>query len=196
MTTRPSSPKFSSTPPVRRTARTPRTPSASDIVRAVAAGTCGSASDGRRVPGPDFPFLPLSDIALAWSASPDLNPHPAFPAFIRTPFPTTPMRETTRLEFLVPIADNEGTPFLDAAFATFEDFLLDLAGGFTFRGQVDGAWRAPDGRVLRDTSRSYVISVPEARANQVATSIDHEVRRRFRQEATFLEQLPTRALAF
>ncbi len=106
------------------------------------------------------------------------------------------MRHNTRLEFLVPILDNEGAPFPDTAFATFEDFLLDIAGGYTFRGQVDGAWRAPDGRVFRDTSRSYVTSISEARADEVAASIDHEVRRRFRQEATFLEQLPTRALAF
>jgi len=106
------------------------------------------------------------------------------------------MRQTTRLEFLVPITDNEGAPFPDATFATFEDFLLDIAGGFTFRGLVDGTWRAADGRVFRDTSRSYAISVPEARAVDAAASIDNEVRRRFRQEATFLEQFPTRALAF
>ena len=136
------------------------------------------------------------DIALAWTAFPDLKTRPAFPAFIPITFPGFPMRHNTRLEFLVPILDNEGAPFPDTAFATFEDFLLDIAGGYTFRGEVDGAWRAPDGRVFRDTSRSYVTSVSEARADEIAASIDHEVRRRFRQEATFLEQLPTRALAF
>lgn len=106
------------------------------------------------------------------------------------------MRETTRLELLVPLSDNEGTPFPDATFAAFEDFLVRLAGGFTRRGDVEGAWRAPDGRVVRDWSRCYAVTVSEPIADRVASRIDHEVRRSFRQEATFLEHLPTRALAF
>jgi hypothetical protein len=106
------------------------------------------------------------------------------------------MRDTTRLELLLPLADNDTVPFSDAAFAAFEDFLVQLAGGFTRRGDVEGAWRAPDGRVMRDRSRSYAVTVPEHLTDRVASSIDHYVRRQFRQQATFVETLPARAVAF
>lgn len=106
------------------------------------------------------------------------------------------MRSNTRLEFLVPIADNDGVPFTDSAFTSLEDFLVGLAGGFTRRPDVEGAWEAPDGRIMRDRSRSYVLSVPDDVADRTATLLDTEVRRRFRQEATFLEITPTRAGAF
>ncbi len=112
------------------------------------------------------------------------------------PLPHTPMRDTTRLELLLPLADNDTVPFSDAAFTAFEDFLVQLAGGFTRRGDVEGAWRAPDGRVMRDRSRSYAVTVPEHLTDRVASSIDHYVRRQFRQQATFVETLPARAVAF
>ena len=106
------------------------------------------------------------------------------------------MRDTTRLELLVPLADNDGVPFSNSAFASFEAFLVDTAGGFTRRGDVEGAWKAPDGRVMRDRSRSYVVTVPEHLADHVASAIDHYVRRQFRQQAAFVESLPARAVAF
>lgn len=106
------------------------------------------------------------------------------------------MQSHTRLELLVPLADNSGTPFADSTFAAFEDLLVNVAGGFTRRPDVEGAWKAPDGRVIRDRSRSYVVSVPDAVADRTASILDTQVRRRFRQEATFLESTPTRAVAF
>ena len=112
------------------------------------------------------------------------------------PLPHTPVRDTTRLELLVPLADNDGVPFSDSAFASFEDFLVDTAGGFTRRGDVERAWRAPDGQVMRDRSRSYVVPVPEHLTDRVASAIDHYVRRQFRQQAAFVETLPARAVAF
>lgn len=112
------------------------------------------------------------------------------------PLPHTPMRDTTRLELLVPLADNDNVPFSNSAFAAFEDFLVDTAGGFTRRGDVEGAWRAPDGQVMRDRSRSYVVTVPEHLTDRAASAIDHYVRRQFRQQAAFVETLPARAVAF
>lgn len=87
-------------------------------------------------------------------------------------------------------------PFTDSAFSVFEDFLVSLAGGFTRPPDVEGTWRAPDGRRLHDRSRSYVVSVSDAVADRTASLIDTEVRRRFRQEATFLEMTQTRAVDF
>ena len=106
------------------------------------------------------------------------------------------MRPTTRLELLIPLVDNDGVPFADPAFADFEDFLITAAGGFTRRGDVEGAWRSPDGRVMRDRSRSYVVTVPEDITDRAASSIDQYVRRQFRQQAAFVETLPARAVAF
>ncbi|MEO6326519.1 MAG: hypothetical protein ABIQ65_17985 [Thermoanaerobaculia bacterium] len=96
----------------------------------------------------------------------------------------------------MPLADNDGVPFTDSTFADFEDSLVRLAGGFTRHGDVEGAWRSPEGRIHRDRSRAYVVSVPSSSVDRIASILDTEVRRRFRQEATFLEQLPTRAVSF
>ncbi|KAA0255512.1 hypothetical protein FBQ97_00015 [Acidobacteria bacterium ACD] len=105
------------------------------------------------------------------------------------------MTSSITIELLVPLCDNEGTPFPDSAFASFEDLLVDLAGGFTRRGVVDGAWKAPDGAVYRDRSRLYAVQVPEPDASTVAATIDGEIRGRFRQLAAYLSLSRTLALA-
>ncbi|MEO7918222.1 MAG: hypothetical protein ABIT01_02065 [Thermoanaerobaculia bacterium] len=133
---------------------------------------------------------------LAWEeANRTTSVRPAFPAWTRS-LTHTPVRSTFRLELLVPLADNDGVPFTDSTFADFEDSLVRLAGGFTRHGDVEGAWRSPEGRIHRDRSRAYVVSVPSSSVDRIASILDTEVRRRFRQEATFLEQLPTRAVSF
>lgn len=133
---------------------------------------------------------------LAWEEVHLSGVHPASPAWRSRPLTHTPVRSNTRLELLVPLADNTGAPFTDSDFTAFENFLVDLAGGFTRRPDVEGTWEAPDGRRLHDRSRSYVVSVSDAVADRTASLLDTEVRRRFRQEATFLEITPTRAVAF
>jgi hypothetical protein len=107
------------------------------------------------------------------------------------------MRTTTRVDILVPLADNDGRPFPQSSFDTFEHFLTTLCGGFTRRGNVEGAWRSPEtGVVMRDRSRSYAITLPvEQTAAQIAR-IESFIRRFFRQEAAFLELTSTRATVF
>jgi len=113
------------------------------------------------------------------------------------PDPSTPTTVTSALniEFLVPLADNAGTPFPDSTFALFESHLVDLAGGFTQRGFVEGAWKAPDGTIYRDRSRLYVVQVSESDASTVAATIVAEIRGRFRQLAAYLAISRTQALA-
>lgn len=106
------------------------------------------------------------------------------------------MRPTVHVDLLLPVADNDGHPFPTDAIASFETHLLALAGGFTRKGRVAGVWRDPDGRVFRDTSRLYSLTVPREAAARIASSIDRFVRDAFRQQASFVELLPTVATAF
>lgn len=106
------------------------------------------------------------------------------------------MRNTTHLEILVPTADNQGSPFSPSSFEAFEQFLLDTAGGLSRRADVEGLWRAPSGETMRDRSRSYVVTVDDIHADEIASDIDTYIRRQFRQLASFIELVPTRATAF
>jgi hypothetical protein len=107
------------------------------------------------------------------------------------------MRSTVHVDILVPLADNDGRPFPDTAFHTFENFLAYLVGGFTYRGDVDGAWRSPtSGELIRDRSRSYAVTLDATTAKEQIPRIDGFIRRYFRQEAAFLELIPTRATQF
>lgn len=106
------------------------------------------------------------------------------------------MRTTQRLDFLVPVTDNDGQAFSEADFTAFEEFLVDLAGGFTRHGDVTGAWRSPSGLLYRDRSRSYSVAVPADRAAGVASTLHHAITHQFRQEAAMIEATPTFSAAF
>ena len=134
----------------------------------------------------------LADTSLAWREEP-------FKAASRSrDFLTlAPMRSTVHVDILVPLADNDGEPFPASAFSTLEHFLTILCGGFTRRGDVEGVWRSPQtGAVMRDRSRSYVVTLPAEEADEQITRIESFIRRYFRQEAAFLELIPTRATVF
>jgi hypothetical protein len=107
-----------------------------------------------------------------------------------------PMRPTTHVDLLLPVRDNDGQLFSPAEIAAFETQLLALAGGFTRKGEVAGVWRDGAGRVYRDRSRLYSLTVPRHAAASIARAIDRAVRSAFRQEASFVELLPTLATAF
>lgn len=101
------------------------------------------------------------------------------------------------VDILVPLADNDGDPFSPHAFDTLEHFLTTLCGGFTRRGDVEGAWRSPEtGTVMRDRSRSYVVTLPVEEADEQIARIESFIRRFFRQEAAYLELTPTQATVF
>lgn len=107
------------------------------------------------------------------------------------------MRSTVHVDILVPVADNESRPFSPASFEAFETFLASISGGFTDRGLVDGAWMSPmSGMLLRDRSRSYSITIDAESAFAQVKQVDSYIKQFFRQEAAFLELIPTRATAF
>lgn len=110
--------------------------------------------------------------------------------------PTLMRRDTLHVDVLVPLVDNEKVPFTESDFDAFEHVLLTVAGGFTRRGDVEGAWQSPDGEILRDTSRSYVITLDADDAAEKIEQIDRFIRTHFRQHAAFLELIPTKATVF
>jgi hypothetical protein len=110
--------------------------------------------------------------------------------------PTTPLRPTVSLDLLVPLADNEGVPFPDSLFAAFEHRVVDLTGGITRRGDVEGIWRRPNGTMQRERSRSYVTTVDAAVVERVASDLDALLRTTFRQVASFIQATPTTATVF
>ena len=181
--------KLPSPPPALWSARTPpATAVQREAAPSVPPGIPGSAAHGWR----GSSHVPETD--LSWKETHRPRSRPSRAALYSLHL--TSMRPTTRLELLVLLEDNDGVPFPDTAFADFENFLVTTAGGFTRRGDVEGAWKAPDGRVMRDRSRSYVVTVPENLTDRAASSINRYVRRQFRQQAAFVETLPARAVAF
>lgn len=108
----------------------------------------------------------------------------------------TTLRPTSNLEILIPIEDNLKVPFPDSLFAAFEHRVVDLAGGITRRGDVEGIWRTPNGTMQRERSRSYVTTVDAAVVERVASDLDVLVRTTFRQIASFIQATPTTATVF
>jgi hypothetical protein len=109
----------------------------------------------------------------------------------------TSLRPTVTLDILVPLTENESTvPFPDSSFAAFEHHVVDLTGGITLRGDVEGIWRTPDGTFQRERSRSYTTTVDAAIAERVARDIDALIRTQFRQHAAYIHATPTSASVF
>lgn len=192
----PPSPELLPAPPARWPARTGRDAHARYDVDAVRLGSPATADHGRWGTGQpcvlDAALNSESD--LAWG-EPSAQGVRLRPLPVPGPYTPTTLTSAITIEFLVPIHDNQGTPFPDSTFALFESHLIDLAGGFTHRGFVEGAWKAPDGAIYRDRSRLYVVQVSESDAPTVAATIDAEIRGRFRQLAAYLAISRTQALA-
>lgn len=88
---------------------------------------------------------------------------------------------------LAPIRDNDGNAFPSITFETFEDTLINAAGGWTFEGERVGAWRDPaTGTVYRDSSRCYSVIAPTETADSVAETIAAAIVSGFRQIAAYV----------
>lgn len=62
--------------------------------------------------------------------------------------------------FLIPVMnDSYGQPHPDWLWLKFEGHLIKLAGGFTYGGLVNGTWKDENGKIIRDTSRSYEVAL-------------------------------------
>ena len=109
---------------------------------------------------------------------------------------TTALRDTIAIDVLVPLKSNEGHPFEEHLFRKFERHIVSLTGGITRRGDVEGIWRTPGGRLQRERSRAYMTTADAARAEHVMNELDGLVRSLFGQLAAFVQATPTRATDF
>ena len=105
------------------------------------------------------------------------------------------LRSTSRLTVFVPITGNEGVPFPNSAFTQFESFVLDLAGGLTQGGQVQGLWRDKQ-TTYADTNREYILIVPRSRARVIALAVIDYIKKEFRQLAVYVELTPVFVAGF
>lgn len=175
-------------PPVRSDEGMPRGRQHVDLVDAAAASRDArtSAANGWG----SWPFstpeltLPVREVRRLVLAAPR-------PADHGPSLPLTSMRSTRRLDLLLPVRDNDGHPFSSEDFEAFEALLLTLAGGYTNRGVFTGAWRSPSGQVFVDETRAYTVTVPSDLADSVASSLSDFIQDRFRQEAAWIESIPT-----
>jgi hypothetical protein len=87
--------------------------------------------------------------------------------------------------FLVPLRDNDGRPFPQAAWTELHERLLGLGGYSQFDGVV-GAW-VSEGRVFRDVSRQYTVSLGSLRQLPAWLEVVEWVRLRFAQEAIYVK---------
>jgi hypothetical protein len=87
--------------------------------------------------------------------------------------------------FLVPVRDNDGRPFPRSAWRALEDRLLQF-GGFSFTDGVYGTWQF-GGRMYRDRSRRYTVSLTSWMQLPASLELVHWVRGTFRQEAIYVE---------
>lgn len=86
---------------------------------------------------------------------------------------------------LVPEQDNRGRRFPRALWRELEDRLLAL-GGFSLREGIVGAWHA-DGRVYRDVSGEYTVSLRTWRALPSWSVLVEWALEAFNQEALYIE---------
>ncbi len=70
------------------------------------------------------------------------------------------MIEVHLTRVFIPLADNEGVPFLKRLFLQTEIELRAKFGGLTVWGEVRGQWVGPSGRLDVDKHRVYEIAHP------------------------------------
>lgn len=87
--------------------------------------------------------------------------------------------------FLVPIKDNASRPFGRRHWEELEEKLLEF-GGYTLGGVVEGSWTA-GGKVYRERSRSYIVSLESWTQLPEWLAVIRWVRETFRQEAIYIE---------
>lgn len=88
--------------------------------------------------------------------------------------------------FLVPTRDNEGRPFTPADWDALDEAILERFDGYTRRFGGEGAWRS-GGRVYRDESYEYTISLMSWNRLPAWLDVVRWARQRFRQEAIYIE---------
>lgn len=179
--------------PARWVTRMPREEEGAHAGRPAPTRERRTVTHGRRGSGCSFLTEPR---LLGWERSATADDSRTFVGSDIDSFTSTAMRETRRLDLLVPVADNDGRPFPEGDYSDFERLLVNVVGGFTRRPDVTGVWRNEAGRIFRDTSRSYATTIPADRTIEVASLLHRFITDRFRQEAVLIEATPTLSAVF
>jgi len=95
----------------------------------------------------------------------------------------------------VPITTNDGTRVPREFFKKFEARLIELAGGFSEDGIVNGCWMDEDRTVYRDRSKRYIVATHEANLGAVKELI-LEIGKKLRQRAMYFEVVADSEIQF
>jgi hypothetical protein len=87
--------------------------------------------------------------------------------------------------FYLPMRDNDGRD-LTTEIRQVELKLYALFGGWTFRGDVRGAYRMDDGTLSEDVNAAYEVILDEARVSDLEQAL-RDFRRGTLQESIYLE---------
>lgn len=71
------------------------------------------------------------------------------------------------------LRDSNKTPHCPTLWESWENRLIDIAGGFSYAGEASGAWRDSSGRIVRDISRIYRVAIESARESAIFDAIRH-----------------------
>lgn len=99
------------------------------------------------------------------------------------------------VQLLLPVYDNDGTPFPATLYAEVRRELTDRFGGVTawVRAPASGTWKEDDGDVVRDDIVVYEVMV-EAVDEGWWRDCRERLRRRFRQEELVVRAWPVRLI--
>ena len=100
-----------------------------------------------------------------------------------------------RVTLQVPETLNDGSVTPVGQFASYEDELIEIAGGFTL-GHAIGAWRSPSKESYREPLRLYAIDVPDAQTIlETVLRLANRIRIELAQEAVYVTVAPVEAMS-
>jgi hypothetical protein len=91
-----------------------------------------------------------------------------------------------KTHFLVPVRDNAGRPHSRGLWLELEQRLITLFGGYSRVTGIHGAWEY-EGRIYRDISRGYSVSLERWTLLPVWLDLVRWARQAFQQEAIYIE---------
>ena len=100
--------------------------------------------------------------------------------------PTRRDATVIKTAFLVPVRDNDGHPFSRSLWYELERRLVQSFGGYSRASDVRGAWEH-QGRVYRDISRQYSVSLERWIELPAWLALIGWVQTSFHQEAIYIE---------
>jgi len=94
----------------------------------------------------------------------------------------------SKVEFLLPLHDNDGKPFENNVLSKITNTILELAGGFSRESNlIQGFYKDSSGKILKDINRKYTVAVKKVKIQEVMDFLNHDVKRLLSQESIYIE---------